>query len=196
MNIFVQDCFHWIGFHIVNRFITNGYSVVGKHAHMTERAEYLSFFLGRNSLFKLVDDRQVNSDVSIIVNDNKAHMELVVTNEKKLKITTINTPLLFGKWMPMNETGIFMNQKNISFDSKKFVTQAVYMDDFTKILIQCLESSLLPSSLDIYSKGYKSNKYIKLANSLYIRDNIPIEKKVNRLKDHYQKYKSYYQLPF
>lgn len=194
MNILVRNCFHWIGFHIVNRFILNGNHVVGLNDHMTDRAEFLSFFLGRNSLFTLVDQTQAQYDLTVIVNDDKDRKKLLLKRKGAEILTTIQTPLLFGEWMKMDENGIFIANKHIPFKSDKFLTQAIHIDDFTKSLNQWIKSTHLPAHLKTQSSRDVFHKDVILDNSIYIRDNIPIERKVNDLKDHYKRFNNYYHL--
>lgn len=194
MNISVQNCFHWIGYHIVHQLLLTGYSVYGLHRQITNQAEFLSFFLGRNSLFTFIEDEsdKYEIDLTIQVDDNK--QELLLKNEHSSKLRKAKMPLLFGEWMDMNEEGIFINQKYILFRSKQFINNAMYIEDFSKGLIQWIKSTKLPSEFAVYPERNRTRKDKKLDNTIYIRDNIPIEKKVEQMIEHYKKYKNVYYL--
>lgn len=202
MAILVADCNSWIGYHVVNELLENDYKV---HGINSERGnDTLSMFFGRHSLFTFVNagERKVY-DAAIIIGDGTEIGEIetsrfvILSNsnrklpEYKNKII-IKTPLLFGEWMPMNEKGFNRNNELIAFDSDLFHAEAVYIKDFTKGLIQWLQTPSLPRVLEVKSAKEKEKKNLKLENSVYIRDNVPISEKLKLVQDHYHQYKDSY----
>jgi len=152
MNVLVHNCFHWISYHIVDQLLINGYQVDGYHQNMSEKAEFLSHFLGRNSLFTNLEKPQKKYDLVIILNDHKilpkidSYQTIFLSsedediNENSTKAIFIKLPLLFGEWMNMNSEGIYVSDKYIPFASSEFQTHAVYIKDFTKKLLKYIKS--------------------------------------------------------
>jgi len=200
VNVLVKNCFHWVGFHVVNRFIMNGYHVDGIHYPNSFQKDYLSLFLGRNSNFSLVDQGTGIYDLAITINTaetassrNKENGYEELTIEQGSQLTTIFTPLLFGEWMQMNEEGIYISDEHVLFRSNLFLDQAVYIKDFTQDLYQLVKTTNLPSTIDMSTKTNLKKEDKKLDNTIFIRDNIPIRSKLEHLLAHYEKFENYYE---
>lgn len=202
MSILVINCFHWVGFHIVNGFLENGEEVDGIDFNPSDETEHLSLFIGRNSQFQQVDlDVRKEYDTTIIVGDAnrldkvKSKQFIKINGNKKLEkgnrsfITNIRVDLLFGKWMPMDERGVYNNGQHIPFDSDLFLTQAVYIEDFVQWLLNCVDIPSLPQSLTLQSRHYQPDRHEKLENTIYLQDNTPIKEKIETVVTHYQKFK-------
>ncbi len=70
MDFLIANCYDWIGFHIVNKLLENGYDVDG-YDHSSEDDHHLSMFLGRNSSFTFVKDITAkNYRTSIILDED------------------------------------------------------------------------------------------------------------------------------
>src|SRR5699024_3073000 len=118
------------------------------------------------------------------------HLLLVnsVKDQQNPNTIHIRLPLLFGEWMPMNEEGILYKNRLISFTSDKFLRDAIYVRDFTKWIIQVLNSTQVPSF--IYVKSSRSKKRnIMLDNIIFLHDNRPITKKLKHVKANYHLFK-------
>ncbi|UJL47616.1 hypothetical protein KFZ58_07055 [Virgibacillus sp. NKC19-16] len=197
MSILVDNCNHWIGFHIVDELLENSYTVDG----IGDEDSVLAMFLGRNSSFNFVKpDVKKHYDTAIIIGDQsntgiKSGQSLIINPvlvDRVENRVEINVPLLFGEWMPMNEKGFYYNNTFITFDSDFFQTEAIYIKDFTKGLMQWLKMKELPSTLEVRSEKNKDNQHVKLENAVYIRDNRPMEEKVKSVLEHYYLYKKFY----
>lgn len=199
MSILVDNCNHWIGFHIASDLLENSYMVDG----VGEENHDLSMFLGRNSSFHFVNpDVKKQYETAIIIGAEsdtigfQSEQTLIInptsTNRDENRVA-INAPLLFGEWMPMNEQGFYRNNTFITFDSDYFRTEAIYIKDFIKGLLQWLKMEEFPSSLKVRSEKNKENKDVKLENAIYIRDNRPMEEKVKNVLNHYHLYKKFYE---
>ncbi|RYG72582.1 hypothetical protein EU245_09605 [Lentibacillus lipolyticus] len=183
----VKNCFHWIGYHIVNRLLEEGCQVNGMDDLSTEKKENLMMFVGRNEQFRHVSINSKNSghDVTITVDDHmiKLHKEHPVT---------IKLPLLFGEWMPMREDGVFNGQAYVPFDASEFAARAVHIDDFLTSFVQWIHASSLPSSIiakSVHDRSEEDNRYDQY---LYIRQRQPLEAAIRSVKEHYRKYKEFY----
>ncbi|GAB3059959.1 hypothetical protein [Virgibacillus ainsalahensis] len=198
MRVFVADCNHWVGFHIVNALLENDYTVHGtvdKNKH-----ENLELFFGRNSSFSLVEEADGNHyEAAIFTGAQEARHE--VLSERTIVIdsdaastngTTIVAPLLFGEWMPMNADGFYSNNIFITFNSEAFREEAVYISDFTNALLQWLKIPDLPEKLVVESSTNKQKGDVLLENAIYLRDNRPKEENLKQLIAHYHRYKDIY----
>src|SRR5699024_2618426 len=112
-------------------------------------------------------------------------------NMNKEDITCIQARLLFGEWMPMNKEGMYVEEEFIPFDSKYFLTTAIYIKDFTKVLNQWMQSENKNQELEIVSSN-NENKWLKLENLIYLRDNRPVKEQLKQVIKHYTMYRKLY----
>jgi hypothetical protein len=203
VTILVQNCFHWIGYHYVNFFLEKGMVVKGVDRIDSDKKENLYMFIGRNSSFELMDSPNNNKvDIAIVIGNPDAasiiDAEKIIQldiNGLKNKIKNaiiIKAPLLFGEWMEMTEEGLVTGNKVTRFDSEEFQSESVYIGDFVKATYPVLESPPNSSNITVFSKKIFLNESVKLENSIYIRDNIPIEEKMKKVLAHYHRYKNFY----
>lgn len=192
MTCLVVNCNHWIGYHIVNGLLEDDWLVEG--VIDKEEKDTLSMFFGRNSNFSFCENVEKKVyDTVISVGVPLKEIDHVHTNRsviihptvpENMKEDTIliKAPLLFGEWMPMNENGMYRNHLFIPFDSTYFLTEAVYIEDFVSYLVKWLNDDIADN---------KKSAIIKLEHSAYTRDNRPIEKKLEQVKEHYHQFKKY-----
>ena len=199
MAILVAGCTHWIGFHIVNELLEEGYMVDGIPDHGGN--ENLSLFFGRNSSFSTVGIETAKEyETAIIINDVQNSDSILANKivkiggeqEKNEKITYIEISLLYGEWMDMNEKGMYRGKEFIQFDSNFFKEDAIYIKDFTKALLQWVRSDKLPDQLNVVSANNRMKKGVKLENSIYLRDNGPKKEILNSVLTHFEKFKEMY----
>ncbi|WP_164669480.1 hypothetical protein [Virgibacillus doumboii] len=190
MLFLVENCFHWIGFHVVDFLLENGHRVDGMDDMSTDKKEHLSMFVGRNELFTHVTEteRETAYDTTITIRKDD---ELVLTLNNG-STTKINFPLVYGKWMPMEPEGMYYNNQFIRFNSDHFLSEAVYIEDVLQSLIQWVKSSNLSPVLEVKSIHEKHRENKKLENSIFIRNNRPIKENVNIVINHYETYKNFY----
>lgn len=204
MTYLVVNCNDWLGFHIVNTLLENDFNVDGIEDQ--NKNDHLSMFFGRNSSFSFVDStvkrkydtviytgdedelKGIQSERKVFISDNNTGIK---GTSKKSEVY-INTPFLFGEWMPMDEKGVYRNQEYIPFESELFKTTAVYINHFTKGLVQWLKTPELSQVLEVKSAKQTDKDDVKFENSIYLRDNIPIMEDVKKVLDHYQLYKDIY----
>lgn len=203
MTIFIYNCFNWVGYHYVNYFLDKGMVVKGVDKIDSDKKENLYMLVGRNSAFELVESyeekKNKNSRVLIIgeTNDDiKAERIIQIkTNEMRNKLEdaiVVNAPILFGEWMDMTEEGISIRNRFVRFNSEDFLKDAVYITDFVKETYPLIMSTNNPSEITVYSKKIFLNEAVKLENSIYIHDYIPIEKKIRKVLAHYKRFKDLY----
>lgn len=204
MTICVMNCFHWIGFHIVNRLTENGYNVDGIANSSSDREEELSFMLGRNSSFTLyqseneVKDRQYSDAVLVHPERKPSPVQSLKTynfgkaiDDPNPNFTNIDLPMLFGEWMPMDEQGAYIDGQYIEFDSTRFRESAIYIDDFVDCFMQWMKVPDLPRSISLTKNRDQEIGEESLEKQLYIRENRPIEIQVSNLLKHYEKVKNF-----
>ncbi|MFC4024478.1 hypothetical protein ACFOUV_11795 [Oceanobacillus longus] len=206
MPVLVVNCDDWLGYHIVNKLLEQGYKVDGiVHSDRNDEPdEDLTMFFGRNSSFTMIPaDKEKKYNIGIIAGDydgkikQKIEKLFVINPDKKeqrsvnhaTSCTTIKAPLLFGEWMPMNEKGIFHKNEFIPFTSEKFKESSLYVQNFTKGLLQWMKVPNLPSELHIYSSNHKREVNTKLDKNIYLRDNTPNRDHVKTVIEHYVLFK-------
>src|SRR5690625_4210386 len=67
MKIFVKNCFHWVGYHILDYFLMHDYELYGYHEQLSEKERFIADFFGRNSNFKQVDSEKNSYDLSFYI---------------------------------------------------------------------------------------------------------------------------------
>lgn len=203
MSILIMNCYDWLNYHIVHEFIENGYSVDGISGPMTKEKEHLSMLIGRNSLFNLITDKEKAEYATVICVGEADYTidarRFIIINHKGQQAEVrhnrmyIQTPILFGEWMPMDKDGVYVNDAYIAFDSPVFLSTAIYIKDFIDYLLSCIQMNELPKKVNVQSSKKGESEEILLDKSVYIQDNIPIDKRVDQVKKHYDKFKMYYQ---
>ncbi|MFD2042700.1 hypothetical protein ACFSTA_00090 [Ornithinibacillus salinisoli] len=203
MSILVANCFHWVGFHLINEFLYRGIEVDGVDELETSKKEHLSMFVGRNDLFSLVPKNKLGTyqtaiiveDTNLISSISSARM-IKIGNENQRSslhnVKEVQVPLLFGEWMPMTKKGCLYQERMIPFDSEEFMSSAIYVGDFVRAFMQWLELRDFPSHLQVCTKKNEIDEALKLENSIYIRDNVPIEENIQKVIRHFERYKQFY----
>jgi hypothetical protein len=204
VEVLVYNCFHWIGFHYVNVLLEKGMVVKGMDHIDSDKKENLSMFFGRNSSFQLVSSRDsLNVDVAIIIGNReipskiKAERIIKITNhvqqeDESTNVITIIAPILYGEWMDMTAESVILGQRRIAFDSEEFQSTAIHVLDFIQATLPLFQKQYSPSIINVFSKKVFLDDAVKLENSLYIRDNRPIEKNVKKVIEHYKRHKELY----
>lgn len=202
MTVLVVNCFDWIGFHLVNELIQDGYDIDGLDTVARPNKEHLSMYLGRSSRFTEVKKCDVKQySVAIIIGEYKQskaiQAERIITiqmthsnGEEQQVGTTIKPAFLFGEWMLMDEQGVYNNRRYYSFFKPKFEEAAIYIKDFTEIMLQLLQEKKLPSTLDIRSEKEKMESVQD--QSIYIREKTAIHLTIKKLIKHYKRFKEFY----
>lgn len=200
-SFFVSHCFHWIGFHIVNHLLENGYSVTGNEHALTDKQEHLAMMIGRNDLFTLlIDDTPKGKYTHVILPNENSDVPQEIDAVKTFKLSReegqhdkrmvdVRTPLLFGEWMPMNENGMYVDGKYIPFDSETFQNDAVYIGDFIASLMLCLMSSHQPGKLAIKPKSSISAERDRQA--VFLRERRPVDQQLRTVVAHYKRFKRF-----
>jgi hypothetical protein len=203
MAIYVHNCFHWIGYHYVNYLLEKGKVIIGVDEINSDKKENLSMLIGRNSNFKMLTPKEARDEgVALVIGDISPsypinaekilQINVGVLKNKLQDAIVVNAPILFGEWMDMTENGVKLRNKIVPFDSEEFQANAIYIQDFVKKTYPLLNSSHYSSDIMVSTKKIFLDDAVKLENSIYIRDNIPIEENVKKLIAHYRRYKHFY----
>ncbi|MFS0752184.1 hypothetical protein [Oceanobacillus sp. 1P07AA] len=199
MRLLVVNCNSWVGYHIVDALLMEGFSVDGVIA--TNEPGDLEMYFGRNSLFEEATLKTKKEyDIGIIIDDFitdlpkgvKQWISISITHDKRIEsgpctMTYIYPSLLVGEWMEMNNQGIYRNDKFIRFDSSYFKKQAIYITDFVNALLHWIQMDTLPSSFQVFPKQENiSNK--KVEKKVFLRKNRSIDTIVQSLKKHYEQF--------
>lgn len=199
MTICVTNCLHWIGFHVVNRLLEDGYPVDGIANMESEREEDLFLLLGRNSLFSLYsneDQIKEKKYTDVILADGSKQRSIQLkktfnlgTNRTEPPIINVELPLLFGEWMPMDENGVYVSDQYIQFDSDQFQDNAIYIDDFVDCLMQWMKAPDLPQVISLTKDKTLQVEENQFEKQMYMRENRLIDDQITNLKKHYERIK-------
>ncbi|MUV36525.1 hypothetical protein JNUCC1_00328 [Lentibacillus sp. JNUCC-1] len=198
MFYYVENCFHWIGFHLVQHLLDAGECVIGIDQVSSPQKEHLYLFMGRHDRFQLMSREAapangIKKDVNLQVCNNKngsetdnGHIHIVYGTEHDQTNETIDLPLLFGFWMPMTEFGMKrVNGEWLPFASDAFLNEAVYIEDYMNDLVHCIREGCLS---EISSSC--PNQY--LANLGKVKDNRTIKTNLSIVQEHYHRNTSFY----
>lgn len=199
MSFLVTNCYDWVGFHIVNQLLENGYEVDGIN-NSSNDPSHLAMFLGRNSSFTLTTKEKMSEyDFTFVIKKcsfideikSKLLVEInIIKQSKKMdeNFLFIKQPLLFGEWMPMNNKGMYYNKNYILFNSSKFQTEAIYIKDFIHALLNWINQPSLSTSV-VKDSNSTDKKFVK---NMYFRNNESKEVKLKNVLEHYKRYKDFY----
>jgi|SRR5699024_9761179 len=195
MTTVVINCFHWIGFHFVEKLLEQGVKVIGVHEKQTDQTSFLAMFFARNSSFDFSNVAPKEAERVIVIGDthiipkSKHVMQCMhggTSVEQHIKGRLyVNMPLLFGEWMPMDQTGMYFGQRHIPYHSEEFHDDAVYVKDFVN---DCL--------LEFNQKIDQQTSYplegLILEKGEQIRDNSTKRINIDKMQKHYLKYASFH----
>lgn len=204
MPILVINCFDWVGFHIVNDLLDNGYKVVGVNLTSSKHSEHLAMQVGRNSHFKAISITDISDSYSVIILNSYEHVRAnkifnkhcekntFTINNDKISSKLITFKLLFGEWMQMNNEGMYLRNQYIPFESTLFSDESLYISFLTNKIIKLVRESATMQILRIELKD--SDRHIEqiLVKKQSIRDNVPKEDHLEKVLLHYQRFKNYY----
>jgi hypothetical protein len=203
MNVIIENCFDWIGFHLIEKYLNEGFEVCGID-QLDERKEFLYEMIGRNASFHFyddvesIDDDEMREAMFISIVKNKEHIREVNTNLERYIILNeieqvdtnqlesknnyyICTPNLFGPWM---------NKKSYDQYSKEDAFE-LYIDDFISWLYYFTKSTVKQNVITLQTK--KNQK--KAQSGCHLMTVLPttsLDEERIRVKDHIKKYPSYY----
>ena len=129
MKILIDNCFHWIHFYIVQKYLEEGHIVYGVDSIMDSKEEFLYEMIGRNSNFILLDSLKevkkeglkedtifITNEVSKKVNIPCSHFFLLeerdASEERDVQQDNhfyIYLPAVIGPWMERKK---FQKRKN------------------------------------------------------------------------------------
>ncbi len=198
MTIVVINCFDWIEFHFVEKLLEQGVKVIGVHEKQTDRTLFLEMFFARNSSFDCTKKIPKEAERVIVIGDTHMiprskhvmqcmHRETSIEQHIKGRLY-VYIPLLFGEWMPMDKTGMYLGQRHIPYHSEEFQDEAVYVKDFVN---DCLSEFNQTIEHRKENTPYPWEGLI-LEKGEQIRDNRTKRINIEKMQKHYLKYASFY----
>ncbi|GLO65649.1 hypothetical protein [Oceanobacillus kimchii] len=199
MRLLIVNCNSWVGYHIADALLMEGFLVDGVIDH--DEPGDLEMYFGRNSLYEEVTlQTKKEYEIGIIIDDFitelpkgvKHWITISTNNDKRIEsatqtMTCIYPSLLVGEWMNMNEQGVYRNDEFIRFDSKYFKEQAIYIVDFVNALLHWIQMDNLPICFQVFPKQENiSNK--KVEKKIFLRKNRSIDTVIQSLKNHYEQF--------
>lgn len=164
LRVFVTPHNHWIGYHIVTRFLEEGCRVDGMRDNQIDSG--LEDFFGRNSHFQEADQITSQYDLAIVINQRSEIARLHQHAKRILQIRTdsnghmisehpdaaaISVPYLIGEGMEMNENGLFAGGRLLPYTDKEWKNKAIYIKDFLNVLMRWIKIAHLPKLIEITS---------------------------------------------
>lgn len=199
MEVLVINYTHWVGYHIVEALLSEGYKVYGLVG--ASGNENLADFFVRNSSFCSIEkprEKQYELIISIGSEDQqiKSHANRIFFINRETayddKNYLIQAPYLFGEWMPMDEQGFYYQEERIDFSSELFQSEGIYIDDFLNLLINWLKNPPNVRDIRLERKKNMGNQAVKLDKSFFVHENVPIGEKIHAVVTHYNKFRSLY----
>jgi len=189
MSVYIEDCFHWIGYHLVTVLLEEGWIVYGRDRLDAPNREHLSMFVGRNSHFSLLDDEEGKQmHPRIEISDDQNGISITTTEGEKI---VINCSPLIGEWMPMTATHMLNGDKLQpwkALDLKEIIEVSAYAE----ILKQCLQATRVPRKINIVSRlSEKAGE--KNPNMIVSIDQKDSKEALRSLKEHFNRFKPLYQ---
>lgn len=193
----IIGCFNWIGYHLMDKLLVNGNKVVGVDQLNHTKKEQMALTVGRNANFSYYETTdQVNQNEqfekfrTVFVFDALRTFYFIPNQNNDNKIL-VDYPLLYGEWMEQSETGFYFDDVFISFKSTFFYERAVYIDDFILTIMQVIDASIFPERITFYA-AQQAKKQTLQQNEMAILTSLPHERRLEYLKEHYQKYSKFY----
>jgi hypothetical protein len=197
MEAFVLNVSNWIGWHIAEALLEEGYKVKGLRAE--ENGDHLMDFFARNSNFEeitaLTGDHPLGICVGSIPDELPIDFEYLFLlngeSEALPEAIHIHAPYLFGEWMPMTKEKMFApDGEEIAFASALFQEKAIYIGDFLPYLLRLIENP--PETNNIYLTSSRKKQGEILENCFPVRENGPIEEKMEQVLTHYERFADIY----
>lgn len=197
MVIFINNCNHWINYHMIDALLNTGYKVEGLKEG--KENEHLLLYFGRNSNFSIAENYKtkdyqhaVSLQVPVAgVNAEYNHVITMDSSPGRDGTYYLQAPLLFGEWMPMNREGMYVNGRFIPFNSEDFIIKSMYIKDFTKVFIDWIDAVNKNRKMGFLS-GEDGNKWVKLESYLHLRNNDAMEEQLDQVIEHYNNHKEMY----
>lgn len=180
MNINIDNCYEWVGFHIANDMLEHGWTVYSKSSPENVREDNLAMFLGRNSRFH-VGHISGNADARISIDEDciAGPSLTVLTDERELHVSC---PYLIGEWMPWKQPC------RIFEGHEKELVSAYELSDF---LIQSLRTNIPSGHVEFISRYSEKVQSDCSGIAVSLSDLRPSEKMM-RVKNHYERFRHLY----
>ncbi|MDY0396074.1 hypothetical protein ACFSMW_02080 [Virgibacillus halophilus] len=205
MSYAVTNIYEWMGFEIADCLLASGKEVVGAGTAETDQQKYLEMFFGRNANFQQVDQlvSAAHHDVIFDVGDMQKGSIYYEPSTRKFVIgkesenrpemqVVIHIPMLVGRWMPMNEEGVFVNEQHIPFFDEKF-RRSIAIDSLVLSLLQLPAISKLPEAITILPKSSPTHANEE-RQTIYMIDDYNAQGKKTRLLEHFHDHPEFFQL--
>lgn len=189
MSFVVINCFHWIGYHIVEALIEEGEDVYGIEKPGVNNQTNLEMYVGRNSLFHHKMKRTENDSGPFIIVEDE---HIIYQHNKEGCEQIITTFFVFGEWMPMNTHGMYQKDNYIRFASNEFKRNAIHINIFIEYLLQWIKNFHVNDRLSI--RRTENNEYHCMIHkeTVYLYDFIPLEKRIQKLVGHFKQFQDIY----
>lgn len=200
MEALVLNVTNWIGYHLADCLLKEGYQVKGVKGE--EENDHLMDFFSRNSEFEWVDLPSRGSFPLVFCPGDppdSADIEaeqFYLINSKGEQLgthgTTVQVPYLFGEWMPLTEEGFYYNEKKIEFSSEEFKNNGLYIGDFLQLILTWVVETPPSDRILLFPARNTEKQVKKLEKTFPVEENVPIEESVQQVISHYKQFKILY----
>lgn len=199
LEVLVINYTHWVGYHIVEALLSEGYKVYGL-VEETGNENLADFFVRNSSFYSIEKPREEKYELIISIGSENQQIlsranRIYFINQETAnddKNYLIQAPYLFGEWMPMDEQGFYYQEERIDFSSELFQSEGIYIDDFINLLINWLNNPPNLREIRLERKKNMGNQAVKLDKSFFVHENVPIGEKIRAVVTHYNKFHSLY----
>lgn len=187
MEVLVLNVTNWIGYHLTEHLLQQGYEVKGVKAALG--SEHLGEFFARNSNFEWISEHTEKTfqiGICALESPDLANYELeqlfLINSDTKSfnQATVIHAPYLFGEWMPL-EVDAFYEQ---------FIEEGIYIEDFLAVFTPLLQAQSRPDEICFRPARKKEDKILE--KYLPVHENSSIEEKIEQVLLHYEQFQELY----
>lgn len=194
MIYIISGCFEWIGFHLTEKWLNAGHTVIGIDNDWNEQKDWLSLYVGRNSSFQFVDSidqvkEEVEGEELILINIEdrltKGEAKIPIKREWTIKIgddkpvqgSVIYASEVYGPWM--------------SRLVKPTTEQALYINDFVKGVQEIIDHNVKKEWIEIKSSYDQTGHH---QDTWYVNESMDVNKGWKTVMDHENNFSTYYKL--
>ncbi|TCT22431.1 hypothetical protein EDD68_10978 [Melghiribacillus thermohalophilus] len=195
MKVVIENCFHWLGFHLTGTYLDKGYSIIGIDPLDDPKKEFLYDFFGRNSefiFFDRFDAIRCHPDQEFLIYRFPPASGCMPGKKGKTESVRI-TDEDFASQPEPDDGGIVIQAPNVIgpwMDQKDFVKKSkknniIYVDDF----INWVYFQRWRKEGQKWITTRHNDEYRKI-----IHVTIDREEAVKKVEKHIQSFPSYYEL--
>ncbi|WP_345240215.1 hypothetical protein [Pontibacillus salipaludis] len=195
MTYIISGCFEWIGFHLTEKWLNAGHTVIGIDNDWNEQKEWLSLYVGRNSSFHFVDS------IDQVKEEAEGEDLILINIEDRLTKREAKIPIK-GEWtikigddQPVKGSVIYASEVYGPWMSKLVeptTEQALYIDDFVKGVHEIIDHNVKKEWIEIKPSSGEQRGHHQ--DTWYVKESVNVNMGWKEVMDHEEKFSTYYKL--